>query len=257
LGCDEAERLVADASERIWRPEGAAALAYVRARGLTDETIRQARLGWADKIRLPKRDGNGTWTLAGITIPWIDSGRLTRIKVRRLGLFRGARYIETFADHWNVYPSMATIRPGASLVLCEGEIDAVLLAQELEGLAAVASLGSASARPDPSIWLALARCSQLFVAFDADPAGDGAAREWGGRAVRVKPPEPCKDWGELHATGFNRIRYVWGGILRRPGTPWDELAEQRWGPGLIDPAPGFVVDRPARSTEGADDDIRP
>lgn len=30
----------------LWRPEGAAALAYLRSRGFTDSTIRAARLGW-------------------------------------------------------------------------------------------------------------------------------------------------------------------------------------------------------------------
>src|SRR6516165_2211919 len=96
LDRQEAERLVADASERIWHPEGAAALAYLKGRGLTEATIRAARIGWADKIRMPKRDGSGTWPLAGIVLPWLDSGKLTRIKVRRLGLIKGAKYVETF-----------------------------------------------------------------------------------------------------------------------------------------------------------------
>jgi hypothetical protein len=256
LDRQEAERLVADASERIWHPEGAAALAYLKGRGLTEATIRAARIGWADKIRMPKRDGSGTWPLAGIVLPWLDSGKLTRIKVRRLGLIKGAKYVETFSDAPSVYPSMATIQPDAALVLCEGEFDAALLGQELDGLAAVVTLGSASARPDPSMWLALARCSALYIALDGDPAGDDASKEWGGRAVRVRPPEPCKDWGELHATGFNRIRYLWGGILRRAGKPWQHLAKERWGPGLTDSAPGIVVDRPVRPAirPGPDDE---
>jgi hypothetical protein len=214
---------------------------------LTAETIRRHRLGWADKIRLSRRDGDGSWTLAGITIPWIDSGRLARIKVRQTGLFRGAKYFEAFSDSPSVYPSMATIRPGAPLVLCEGEFDAALLGQELEGLAAVVTLGSASARPDPPMWLALARCSALYIALDGDPAGDDAAREWGGRAIRVRPPEPCKDWSEVYATGNNRIRYQWGGILRRRGTPWQETPRERWGPGLKIEGPGIVIDQPRKS----------
>src|SRR5262249_50095899 len=152
--------------------------------------------GWADKIRMPKRDGSGTWPLAGIVLPWIESGRLTRIKVRRLGFFRGAKYIEAFASGWRGYPGPEAIRPGAPLVIVEGEFDALLLGQELADLAVV-TLGSSSSRPEGSTLLAMLRCPRWFVALDADRAGDDAAAEWPARAVRVRPPEPCKDWGEL------------------------------------------------------------
>jgi hypothetical protein len=255
----EAERLVADASERIWSPEGAAALKYLlETRGLTEATIRAARLGWADKIKLPLKDRDGTWLLTDvITIPWLDpSGRLERINTRRLGLFKGAKYVRAFSGSASVYPSMAAIKPGLALIVCEGELDAVLLGQELADLAGVVTFGSTSGRPDPSTWLAIARCSALYIALDGDPAGDDAAAEWGGRAIRVRPPDGCKDWGELHATGFNRIRYLWGGILRRPGAPWEEQAARRWGPGLTIEGPGFVIDRPVRerpSFDPADD----
>ncbi len=160
----EAERLVADASEWLWTLEGAAALAYVRGRGLADATIKAARLGWAPKIRLPKRDGDGTWLLLdGVTIPWIDSGRLARINVRRLGLFKGAKYIRAFSDTSVVYPSMAAIRPVALLVIAEGELDAILLAQELAGLASVITTGSTSNRPKGSLYLAMLGCPRWYA----------------------------------------------------------------------------------------------
>jgi DNA primase len=204
----EAERVVEGAAMRLWEPGGRAALDYlIQSRGLTEATIRAARLGWAEKIRLPKRDGSGTWPLSGITIPWIDAGRLMRIKVRRLGLFQGAKYVEAFSDSPIVYPSMATIRPGAPLVIVEGEYDALLLGQELTGLASVITTGSTSNRPDPSLWLALARCSQLFVALDGDDAGNSAAAEWSGRSVRVLPPATCKDWTEALQAGIDLRRW--------------------------------------------------
>ena len=198
--------MVDEAAKRIWTPEGAKALAYLEARGLSAETIRAARLGWADKIRLPKKDGAGTWPLAGITIPWIDSGRLSRIKVRRLGLITGAKYIEAFSDSPGVYPSMAAIRPGTPLVAVEGELEALLLGQELAGLASVVTTGSTSSKPGGPAYLAMIRCPQWFAAHDADDAGERAAAEWPARAVRVRPPAG-KDWTEARQAGIDLRRW--------------------------------------------------
>jgi hypothetical protein len=190
-----------------------------------------------------------------VVIPWHDdAGRLAMVKIRPPGEWpeqfpedrRPPKYIEAFRDRPALYPSMGAIRPGAPLVIAEGELDCLLLAQELADLASVITTGSASTRLDPSMLPAFLRCPRWYAAHDADDAGDGAAAGWPARAVRVRPPPPCKDWGDLHATGFNRIRYLWGGILRRPGTPWEGLAKERWGPGLTDPAPGIVADRPVR-----------
>ncbi len=106
-----------------------------------------------------------------------EPGRLIRVKFRRIGLFRGARYIEAFSDDWTVYPSMAAIRSGVPLIVCEGELDAVLLGQELADLASVVTLGSASSRPEGATWLAMLRRPAWYIALDADPAGDDAAAE--------------------------------------------------------------------------------
>jgi hypothetical protein len=237
----DALALVDEAAEGLWRPEGADALAYlVEGRGLTLETIRRHRLGWTPRVRLPTSEGVRFWRASGIVIPWLDAGRLAMVKIRQPD-GREPRYAQAFADRPRIYPGPEAIRPGMPLVIAEGELDSILLAQELADLASVITTGSSSTLLDPSMLPALLRCPRWYAAHDADPAGDGAAAAWPARAVRVRPPEG-KDWGEFHATGFNRIRYLWGGILRRPGTPWEELARRRWGPGLTIEGPGFVVE---------------
>ncbi len=198
--------LVDEAVVRLWTPEGRTAVAYLEGRGLTPETIKAARLGSADKIRMPKRDGSGTWPLAGIVIPWLASGRLTRIKVRRIGLFSGAKYIEAFGSGWSLYPSPEAIRPGTPLVIVEGEFDRLLLAQELGDLASIVTLGSASSRPEGSTLLAMLRCPTWFIALDGDDSGDKAAAEWPARAVRVRPPSG-KDWTDAHEAGIDLRRW--------------------------------------------------
>jgi hypothetical protein len=248
LDRQEAERLVADASERIWRPEGAAAMAYLKGRGLTEATIRAARLGWTPGVMLPTSDGARTWRASGLFIPWLDGDRLCLVKIRQPEGSR-PKYAEAFRDRPALFPGPEALRPGMPLIVTEGEFDALLLGQELAGLASVATLGSASSRPEGSTYLALLRCPRWYVAHDADEAGDRAAAEWPARAARVRPPAPDGDWTEAHQSGVN-LRRWWtdrlGGIEAPERSTWDELAARRWGPGLTDPAPGIVSDGPVR-----------
>jgi hypothetical protein len=112
------------------------------------------------------------------------------------------------------------ISPGRPLVTVEGELDALLLGQELGNLAAVVTLGSAAGRPDASILGAMVTAFPWFVATDADQAGDKVAAEWSGCTVRVRPPDGAKDWTEFWQSGGD-IRRYWERYL--PG----ELAGNR------------------------------
>ena len=58
LSPNDALLLVETAEQRLWTPEGAGALTYLHGRGLNDETIRQARLGWTPRESLPTSDGD-------------------------------------------------------------------------------------------------------------------------------------------------------------------------------------------------------
>ena len=244
----DALALVDEAAKRLWSPEGRAALRYLEGRGLTAETIRAARLGWTARVMLPTSDGARVWPAAGIVIPWFDGDRLAMVKIRQPD-GREPRYAQAFADRPRIYPCPEAIRPGMPLVVAEGELDCVLLAQELADLASVITTGSASTPLDASMLPALLRCPRWFAAHDADDAGDRAAAEWPARAVRARPPAPDNDWTEAAQSGVN-LRRWWtdrlGGIEAPESSTWDELAARRWGPGLTDPTPGIVVDRPVR-----------
>ena len=102
---DNAVALVEAAVARLWTPEGADALADLRGRGLTRETIRAARLGLTDWVTIPKADGGGFLAL-GVVIPWFASGRLTLVKIRQPDDLR-PKYVEAFRDpaRVQVYPS--------------------------------------------------------------------------------------------------------------------------------------------------------
>ena len=220
--------LVAEAAGRLWTPEGTKALAYLRNRGLNDETIKAARLGVTPGVMIPTREGDRCYQARGVVIPWFDGDRLALVKIRQPA-GRKPKYAEAYRDRPRIFPDPATIEPGRPLVICEGELDALLLGQALGELAAVVTLGSASNRPDPSTLGMMVSAPSWFVATDADEAGDKAASGWPAVAIRVRPPEGVKDWTELWQAGRSSIRYLWGRYLPM-SKPWEELAAQRWGP---------------------------
>jgi hypothetical protein len=139
------------AAARLWSPEGADALAYrTGPRGLTPETIRAARLGWTPGVMIPTRDGDRFCQALGWVIPWFLGDCLVLVKIRQPD-DRRPKYAEAFRDptRFVCYPGPEAIRPGRPLIVTEGEFDALALGEALRELAAVVTLGSASARPTP------------------------------------------------------------------------------------------------------------
>jgi hypothetical protein len=244
----DALALLEAAAARLWSPEGMEALAYLTGpRCLSPETVRAARLGWTPGVTLPKADGTGFRAL-GVVIPWFCGGHLALVKVRQPD-GRRPKYAEAFRDPARLvcFPSPDAIRAGRPMIVVEGEFDALALGDALGDLAAVVTLGSASARPEPAVLRTLLAAAPWFVATDADKAGDVAAGHWPAWARRVRPPEPYKDWTEAKADGMD-LRRWWSAVLagteRPPLFTWDELSAWRWGPAAGDPAPG--VDNPGR-----------
>ncbi len=227
----EALALVEGAEARLWTPEGAEALGYLTGpRCLASGAIRAARLGWTPGARLTAKDGR-RYRARGIIVPWFDRGRLSLVKVRQPE-GDAPKYVEAYRDRPGLYPGPGSIRPGRPLVVVEGEFDALLLGHVLGDLAAVVTLGGASARPDAGCLNPLLPADPWYVATDADPAGDKAAAGWPGRARRVRPPGSFKDWTEAAQAGVNLGRW-WsdrlGGIEAPDLFAWTELAGRRWG----------------------------
>jgi hypothetical protein len=198
---EDIRRIVDGAAVRMWLPESGHVRRYLRARGLADSTIRAARLGYVEDVRAIRRDGTTkSARFSGITIPWFSRDGLELVKVRQ-GNGRQPRYAELYRRRPTVYPgpNLAPMPTTGAVVIVEGELDALLLGQELEGLASVLTLGSASSRPPECLLDDLHAALRLFIATDADPAGDRSAEGWPKRAIRVRPPAPYKDWTEAHA----------------------------------------------------------
>ena len=241
LPLTDALALVTEAAGRLWTPEGGKALAYLRGRGLGDETIRAARLGVVESVSIPTREGDRCYQARGVVLPWLDGDRLALVKIRQPE-GREPKYAEAFRDRPRVYPDPAVIEPGRPLVVVEGEFDALLLGQELRHLAAVVTLGSASSRPDLPTRADMLAAAPWYIATDADEAGDKAADGWPAVARRVRPPVLFKDWTEAAQPGVN-LRCWW--LHRLGGTEalWNGLDGWRWGPARDDPSPGVIIDK--------------
>lgn len=192
------------------------ALDYVRGRGFTDATQRRARLGFVDSwyeesgIRVPGKT---------IAIPWFDGKRIVAVNFRRLDGEPKYQLLSGSAKGLLYHPS--TVDPTRPLVLCEGEFDCLLANQEAGDVAQFATLGSASDKPTPATLTILAACSSLFLAYDADAAGDRAAESLSAmlpRAVRIRPPAKANDLGGIHASGGNLRAWIKSAIERATRT---------------------------------------
>ena len=210
------------------------ALRFLAGRGIREDTARAWGLGYATGETVPLRQGPPPWPSLsvpgpGLLIPWTVGGALWQMKIRLLHPKANGpkilhpRWTDPARNEAWPPPSAAPVMFGADTlqgrdvaVLVEGELDAVLLAQEVGDLVGVCTLGSASARlPDRAIGHLLP-LRRILVAYDADDAGrDGAARlksTWPGLPLEVihLPSEPTfgKDITDLHRAGGSLRRWV-------------------------------------------------
>jgi Toprim-like len=179
---------VANCRAALWDAGGARALAWLHGRGLGDETIKAAGLGYnpADAYHdraawglPPESDEDGhpkrVWLPRGVVIPWVIGGELWRVNVRRpVG---DPKYIGPAGCAMGLYNADA-LTPARPAVLVEGELDALTVGQAAGDLVTAVATGSTSWGHRPR-WIAqLALPPIVLVAFDGDDPGEEAARWW-------------------------------------------------------------------------------
>jgi len=175
---ERARQFADECQAALWSVQGGRALAWLHGRGLKDDTIRSAGLGynWEDR-----REGGELWGLErdvwlprGIVIPWEVEGKLWALSIRRPA--GEPKYCQV-AGSSNALYGADQLRAGHAAVLVEGVFDALAVRQAAGDLVAAVASGSHGARHPR--WIArLAFCSAVLVAFDADDAGEKAAQWW-------------------------------------------------------------------------------
>lgn len=192
---ERGEQYVAAAEAALWGYTGSRARQWLAERGLTDETIRRWRLGYqpTDAYEDPSAwgldGGKRIWLAHGIVIPWFLDGQLWQVKIRRLDP-RDPKYISVRGGTPVLFGG-ETLDGHDIAVLPEGEFDTMLIEQEVGDLVGVASLGSASRKPDPLAADYLLGARVILTLHDVDASGERGAdriRDLTHRAIRLRVP---------------------------------------------------------------------
>jgi hypothetical protein len=153
-------------------------LDWLQERGLKDETIQKFQLGW---IPRNARDDTRQWGMAGkpvflsqgITLPGLVGETCWYLKVRRP---RGKpKYLHVRGSRPALFITNDLAAHG-TILFCEGEFDALLLAQEAGELAGIATFGSASQHLDVAAWgWYMLHARRFLVAYDMDGKSESGA----------------------------------------------------------------------------------
>jgi DNA primase len=195
----KAQAFTTACEQALWTSAGVTALAYLHHRGLHDDIIRAARIGYhaATTWEQPEPSGFASdhkklWLPPGIVFPWWVGNALWRVVIRRVGadVAKEQRYVAVSGGSNTLY-RVDTLRPHTPAMVVEGCLDALAIAQEAGDLIAVVAAGSTTGGRLER-WIGqLALASRVLVAFDADDAGEQAAVWWlnvlGTRAKRWRP----------------------------------------------------------------------
>ena len=200
----------------LW--QNAQALSFLHERGLRDDIIRAARLGWNDRDRYDDREAWGlepvkdrrVWLPSGLVIPLHENGTILRLRIRRPA--GESRYVVVSGSDmrpmtWNLN--------GDAVVVVESELDGLLIHQEAADLAGTVALGSAQAKPDIDTERALRRAALILASLDLDDAGGRAAwRYWVARYSQARRwPVPIgKDPSEALQKGVSIRAWVEAGL---------------------------------------------
>lgn len=196
------------AQDILWSTQdGQFALAFLHWRGLKDETIRYAGLGWQPTWQKtePREwgidDDEPVRLVPGLIIPGVVAGVYwgvqTRTKDNKL-----YRYLSLAGSSLPLYQA-DLLAPDKPAMLLESPLDALLVLQEAGDLVSpVATFGTGGAKH--LYWQAhLAIPPDVLVSTDADDGGDKAALFWLTQLPHARQWRPLlKDPTEMHQLGI-------------------------------------------------------
>jgi len=218
----------------LWSERGKPALDYLRWRGLSDETICKAALGYhPGQWRAPASQwGRTTWLAQGIVIPWLIEGGIWRLTIRDTRVTEGnKRYLQVSGGSNGLYLAQSLLLNRPAVVLTEGEFDALSIVQECGDLVAVVATGTTKGSHTPRWISLLAQQKSVLVAFDAErDKGDADAQWWTrrlGNALRLRPL--WNDANQMLQDGVNLREWIGAALEKTAATMVTHTDESHQG----------------------------
>jgi len=164
-------------ADLLWTPQGSDARAWLHARGLNDQVLKDHLVGFDPGVRpLPRSDGLPR-TRVGVTyVSFTAAGSPSYVQVRHLHPGAPSKYSNPTPAHGSK-PAVTFTRSaaGGPLLVGEGVPDALVAVSA--GFRAAAIIDAASISPATIDQLAdAAGSSGVVLALDNDPAGQDATR---------------------------------------------------------------------------------
>lgn len=208
---------------------------WLNDRGISNELIKSARLGWtltsatfsreswALTPELTQKGKNKQiWMPGGLIIPCFQDGELIRLRIRQDNPTRGDRFVMVPGSSMNFmeYPagglqgnsqssspdlhdSDIDTSPSSEnlpVFLVEAELDGLLLQDQINqlapGRAKVYAIGNSSTRPNESAHAVISKASKVLMCLDNDEAGDTETVWYRHQYIRAKDCRIPKEYGK-------------------------------------------------------------
>src|SRR6266568_5148632 len=231
---DAASAFAYRAERYLWSDKGERALNYLQSRGLSADTIRNARLGFCPGWY---SESLSNWGLSinetleeteikipeGIVIPWFVDGKVWKLSVRR----PDKSYFQCLGSSDCLF-NTDSMQPGMTVMLLESEIDALSVYQCAGDIIASVATGG-TWKGQTQRWIAqLKQAPGLLIGFDADEAGNAGAHVWQKKIPQALRWMPwAHDCNDMLTSGINLRTYVEMGLrtLHTQIEPLQEIAE--------------------------------
>ena len=233
--CDQwrvrAEQFAFYGHKFLMSPAGRIQRKWLNNRGLSNKTIKKARLGYnytsvnfdleSWGLR-PEKDFNGPtrslWLPHGLIIPQFYNGKIIRLRIRQMDITAKSRFIivkgsSTGFFDYDRHIEVSSIFAIHPWIVTESELDGWLLHQESHGSCRVFSIGNSSARPDKQTHEYLKNNPGL-INLDNDEAGQNESTWWQKQYSNsiVYNSWRGKDPGEDYQQGVSISKWIQQGL---------------------------------------------
>jgi DNA primase len=186
---ENARRFCERSFDALWDKHNTKPLEYLLNRGLSEDVIESAALGYNPQDYQAMWGITEIWIPRGIVIPWVIGNKLWRVNCRPPVAINGKKYIQAAGSANGLYNADA-IRRFRTVIMTEGEFDSLVIRSHAPHFIAVATGTVSWGRV--TRWVSrLNHADEILLAFDTDEAGEKAVTWWqeqlGEKAIRLVP----------------------------------------------------------------------